>query len=156
MASGLHVVLVEPEIPQNTGNIARTCLAAGVTLHLVKPLGFRLRDRHIRRAGLDYWDKVDPVLHENVDAFLEKTAGGRYAFLSRKAETPYDRIDAAGEIYLVFGRESRGLPEELLAAHPSQCFRIPMTPGVRTLNLASAAAVVIYDVLRKKGFPGLI
>jgi len=154
----LHVVLVEPEIPQNTGNIARTCAAVGARLHLVKPLGFFLGDRHLRRAGVDYWDATDVVSHDSLETFLSARRGNSLALFTRNADRTYDRLEwpLREDLYLVFGKESQGLPPDLIAAHRDQCFRIPMTSGVRSLNLASAAAVVIYDLARRKGFPGLL
>jgi len=153
----LHVVLVEPEIPQNTGNIVRTCAASGARLHLVKPLGFFVRDRHLRRAGLDYWNDAEVTYHDGLEAFLGDVAGGRLAFFSRKAARTYDRLDwpERSDLYLVFGKESTGLPDDLLAGNADRSFRIPMTSGVRSLNLAGAVSVVVYDLLRRKGFPGL-
>lgn len=153
----LHVALIEPEIPQNTGNIARTCAATGARLHLVRPLGFFLRDKHLKRAGLDYWDGVDVAYHDGLASFLESSRDGVLALFSRKAARGYDELEWPGgvDLYLVFGRESTGLPADLLGSMPDRAFRIPMSAGVRSLNLASAAAVVIYDVLRRRGFPGL-
>jgi tRNA (cytidine/uridine-2'-O-)-methyltransferase len=155
--SRLHVVLVEPEIPQNTGNIARTCAATGARLHLVKPLGFFMRDRHLRRAGVDYWDEAEVITHDDLAAFLEECRGQSLAYFSRKAVRTYDQLEwpADADLFLVFGRESTGLPDGLLEANPGRSFRIPMTAGVRSLNLAGAAAVVVYDLLRRRGFPGL-
>jgi len=155
--SCLHVVLVEPEIPQNTGNIARTCAATGVRLHLVKPLGFFVRDRHLRRAGIDYWDDADIAYHDDLAAFLAEFRGERLAFFSRKAVRTYDQVEWPDgvDLFLVFGKESAGLPDDLLEANRDRSFRIPMTADVRSLNLAGAATVVVYDLLRRKGFPGL-
>jgi tRNA (cytidine/uridine-2'-O-)-methyltransferase len=153
----LHVVLVEPEIPQNTGNISRSCAAAGARLHLVKPLGFFVRDRHLRRAGVDHWDDADVTYHDGLAAFLEECRGENLAFFSRKAVKTYDRVEwpEGDDLFLVFGKESTGLPDVLLEANEARSFRLPMAAGVRSLNLASAAAVVIYDLLRREGFPGL-
>jgi tRNA (cytidine/uridine-2'-O-)-methyltransferase len=153
----LHVVLVEPEIPQNAGNVARTCAAAGARLHLVKPLGFFVRDRHVRRAGLEYWDEAGVTYHDSLTDFLGKHPAGLAALFSRRAGRAYDRLEWAegSDLFLVFGKESRGLPEDVLASNPDRCFRIPMIPGVRSLNLASTVAVVVYDLLRRRGFPGL-
>lgn len=154
----LNVVLVEPEIPQNAGNIARTCLAAGARLHLVRPLGFILSDRRLRRAGIDYWAEVDLVVHEGLGAFFRAVPPEDCCFFSRKAALPYTKIPVETETvrFLVFGRESTGLPEELLAAHPGRCFRLPMRPAARSLNVSNAAAIVLYEVLRRRGFPGLV
>lgn len=153
----LHLVLVEPEIPQNAGNVARTCAATGARLHLVRPLGFFHRDRHLRRAGLDYWDDAAVTYHDSLSDFLTSARQGTLAFFSRKAELAYDRLvwPEDSDLFLIFGKESTGLPDDLLASEAGRAFRIPMSSGVRSLNLASAAAVVVYDVLRRRGFPGL-
>ena len=151
----LHVVLVEPEIPQNTGSIARTCAAVGAPLHLVKPLGFSLEDRYLKRAGLDYWHLVDIIHHESLAEFLESTTGASLRFITKKASQSYDRIDFSGELYLVFGKETTGLPEDLLKRHQDRCFRIPMKSGARSLNLASAVTVVAYEACRQNGFDRL-
>ncbi len=153
----LHVVLVEPEIPQNAGNIFRTCAATGAVFHLVRPLGFFASDRRLKRAGLDYWDEKAVRYHDSLADFLATASGGVLAFFSRAAARTYQELSWPAEIdlYLVFGKESTGLPPELVRREADRTFRIPMTAGVRSLNLASAAAVVIYDVLRRRGFPGL-
>ncbi|MGB8265016.1 MAG: tRNA (cytidine(34)-2'-O)-methyltransferase [Candidatus Velthaea sp.] len=152
----LHVVLVEPEIPPNTGNVARLCAATGCALHLIEPLGFAITDRELKRAGLDYWDALGVVLHPSLEAFLARYPPGRCWFLSTRAtrgyhEAPYRRGDA-----LVFGKETAGLPEALLRAHPDRALRVPMRPGaVRSINLSTAAGVVVYEALATLGFPGL-
>jgi tRNA (cytidine/uridine-2'-O-)-methyltransferase len=151
----IHVVLVEPEIPQNTGNIARSCLAVGATLHLVKPYGFFLSDRHLQRAGLDYWDEVQLVEYGNLDHFLAEHENEPLALFSRKGEKRYTEIPVEGPLFLIFGRESLGLPETLLTRFPDRTYRLPMREGVRSLNLASTATVVLYEALRRQGFPGL-
>jgi tRNA (cytidine/uridine-2'-O-)-methyltransferase len=153
----LHVVLVEPEIPQNAGNIARTCAATGARLHLVRPLGFFLADKHLKRAGLDYWNEAAVTYHSHLEAFLESSRQGTLALFSQRGVRGYDRLEwsAGADLYLVFGGESKGLPADLLESMPDHSFRIPMAKGIRSLNLASAAAIVIYDVLRRRGFPGL-
>ena len=155
--ANLNVVMVEPEIPQNTGNIARTCAAVAARLHLIKPLGFFIRDRHLKRAGLDYWHDVEVVYHDCLADFFEAYKKCRFAFFSRKAKKTHDtgRLPKNKELFLVFDKESTGLSDGLLAANLDHCFRLPMKAGVRSLNLASAASVVIYEVLRKQGFPGL-
>ena len=157
MASPFQIVLVEPEIPQNAGNIARTCAATGARLHLVRPLGFILSDRRLRRAGADYWAEVDLVVHDSLAAFFREAAPEACCFFSRKASSLYPNIAASGEppLFFVFGRESVGLPEALLSAHPGRCFRLPMRPETRSLNVSNAAAIVLYDALRQRGFPGL-
>lgn len=167
----IHVVLYEPEIPPNTGNIARTCAATGVSLHLVEPLGFSVAERDVRRAGLDYWDLVDLHVHRDWRAFLDhcgvETGGVEkseiaWAFLSTRGTKLYTSIEPrpdTGEVrdlYLVFGPETRGLPTELLAAHRDHMYRVPMSTTFRSLNLANTVALVLYDVLRRQGFPGLV
>jgi tRNA (cytidine/uridine-2'-O-)-methyltransferase len=151
----LNVVLYEPLIPQNTGNIARTCAAVGVKLHLIKPLGFRLDNRNLKRAGLDYWPLVDLCVHRNFPEFLSAHPNAHMAFLTKKASRTYDTIDFSGDIFLVFGNEEGGLPPPVIEKYKDLCFRIPMVAGARSLNLASSATVVIYEALRQNGFPGL-
>lgn len=150
-----NIVLVEPEIPQNTGNIARTCAAAGSRLHLVKPLGFEVSDKYLKRAGLDYWEYVDITYYENLDDFLKKNAGARMFFFTTKGRKRHS--DAQFEVgdFLVFGKETKGLPEELLKAHPDECLRIPMLGGLRSLNLSNSAAVAVYEALRQLDYGDL-
>ena len=155
MSLNLHVVLFEPEIPQNTGNIARTCACTGATLHLVEPMGFRATQRNLTRAGLDYWDKVQIIRHASVAQFLEEYAGKRMYFFTGKAHKLYSDEIYEGEVYLIFGRESRGIDDEVLDAHKDECVRIPMRDGLRSLNLSNAAALGIYEVLRQNNFEGL-
>ncbi len=145
----LNVVLVEPEIPPNTGNIARLCAATCSTLHLVRPLGFRTDDRALKRAGLDYWKYVDVVYHENLEAFLEKVPRKRLILFSKKAKGPY--VDAPFEdgSYLLFGKETLGLPDVLLKEMEEQCFRIPMWGKTRSLNLSTAVGIVVYEAYRQ-------
>ncbi len=150
----LHIVLVEPEIPMNTGNIARTCAATRTALHLVKPLGFDISDRAVKRAGLDYWPMVDLHVHENLEAFFRECPG-RYFYLSTKAPRSYHQAVFQDGDYLLFGKETRGLPEELLRENRDRCFRIPMREDARSLNLANSAAIVVYEALRQLDFPGL-
>jgi tRNA (cytidine/uridine-2'-O-)-methyltransferase len=145
-----NVVLIEPEIPANTGNIARSCLAAGARLHLVKPLGFVIDDRNLRRAGLDYWKEVDVVTWENLADFLEAHAGNpRLFFLTTKSGRPYHEARFQPGDLLIFGRETKGLPESLLRQHPEQLLTIPMTEKTRSLNLATAAGIVLFEALRQ-------
>ncbi len=150
-----HVVLVEPEIPQNAGNIARTCAAAGCTLHLVKPLGFELSDRYLKRAGLDYWKLVDVRVHEDFGGALSALGGARLHLFTTKARKTYAEASYGEGDALVFGRETRGLPEELLVSRPEACVRIPMLEGRRSLNLSNAVAIAVYEGLRQNGFAGL-
>lgn len=151
----MHILLVNPEIPGNTGNIARLCAAEHVQLHLVKPLGFSLDDRHLKRAGLDYWDLLDVQIYENYEEAVEKLAGHHFYFNTTKADTCYTDIRFTDEDVLVFGRESCGLPEDLLKKHPGDCIRIPMIDEARSLNLSNAVAIVTMEALRQTGFKGL-
>lgn len=151
MPMPLHVVLYQPEIPQNTGNIARTCAAVGAVLHLIHPLGFYLTDRHLRRAGMDYWHLVEVHEHASWEAFREAYPDLRLWLTSTRGSRRYVDADFREGDALVFGPESRGLPEELLAAYPGQDLRIPMLPGRRSLNLSSAVAVVVYEAIRQIG-----
>jgi tRNA (cytidine/uridine-2'-O-)-methyltransferase len=143
-----NLVLVEPEIPPNTGNIARLALAAGSRLHLVKPLGFSLDDRQLRRAGMDYWREVDVTVWENLDEF-ETKASGRSLFFSTKSQRPYWEITFNRGDNLIFGRETKGLPESLLVARADDCYTIPMATGARSLNLATAVAIVLFEGIRQ-------
>lgn len=151
----LHIVLVEPEIPMNTGNIARTCAATGSVLHLVGPLGFSIDDRAVKRAGLDYWSLVDVRYYENLDRFFALNSGIRAHFSSTKAPQSYVERHFLDGDYLFFGKETAGLPEDLLFDHYEACIRIPMIPDARSLNLSNAVAVVLYEALRQLDFPGL-
>lgn len=153
----LDIVLVEPEIPQNTGNIARTCVAVGARLHLVEPLGFSIDDRQLKRAGLDYWFDLDLTLWPSLEQLLRETDSRKMIFYATtKASRVYTEPVYADDVMLVFGRETCGLPEALLMARPDRCLRIPMLPERRSLNLANSVAVMAYEVLRQQGFPGLM
>lgn len=152
----IHVVLVEPEIPQNTGNIARTCSATGAALHLVRPLGFEIDDRKLKRAGLDYWNTLEIYFYDSLSDFIKQHAEDNLWFFTTKASRVYTELDAgAGEIYLVFGKETRGLPEELTSSYFDRSVRIPMLSEKRSLNLSNSAAIAVYEVLRQDGFAGL-
>lgn len=151
----LNVVLVNPEIPQNTGNIARTCAATGAILHLIKPLGFQLDDKYMKRAGLDYWYLTDVRVHESWAAFLEEHPDARMHYLTTKAPSGYCEAKYQQADFLVFGRETKGLDEALLAAHYENCVRIPMRTQARSLNLSNSVAIVLYEALRQLDFPGL-
>jgi tRNA (cytidine/uridine-2'-O-)-methyltransferase len=153
--TGLNVVLYQPEIPQNTGNIARTCAAVGAQLHLIKPLGFFLRDRHLKRAGLDYWHLVDIVYHDSMDDFFAKYKGKNFNFITKRAKKTYDKIDFSCDAFLIFGRETSGLPEEVLKNNQDRCYRIPMRTDTRSLNLSNAVAIVVYEACRQMGFDSL-
>lgn len=149
----LHIVLVEPEIPANTGNIARTCAATGVHLHLVRPLGFRTDDATLKRAGLDYWYAVQIEYHDSFAEVEEKYKDSRFFFASTKAEKPYSDFEYKDGDFFVFGKETKGLPMEILEAHPETLIRLPMTDKVRSLNLSNSAAIIIYEALRQLDFP---
>ena len=151
----MRVVLVNPEIPQNTGNIARTCAATGAALHLIEPLGYRLDDKYLKRAGLDYWHMAKVYRHASWEEFLSEYPGASMRYASTKAPRDYAGVAYGPEDFLVFGRETKGLPEDLLAANYDRCVRIPMRAGARSLNLANSVAVVLYEALRQQGFPGL-
>jgi tRNA (cytidine/uridine-2'-O-)-methyltransferase len=151
----IHVALVEPEIPQNTGNIARTCAATGTGLHLVKPLGFSIEDRYLKRAGLDYWDKVLVSVSDSFAELKEKYPGYTFFYATTKAGKAYTEVDFPKDCFLVFGKETAGLPEDLLRANRENCIRIPMRPGIRSLNLSNSVAVILYEVLRQHGFEHL-
>jgi tRNA (cytidine/uridine-2'-O-)-methyltransferase len=153
--SDLNVVLFQPEIPQNTGNIARTCGAVGAKLHLIRPLGFSVRDRHLKRAGLDYWHLIEIAYYESLEEFLEKYKNKNLNFITKKASQTYDRIDFSGEIFLIFGKETAGLPEAILKINRDKCYRIPMKEDARSLNLSNAVAIVVYEACRQQGFARL-
>ena len=150
----LNIVLVEPEIPQNTGNIARTCKATGSVLHIVKPMGFTIDDKKLKRAGLDYWHELDIRYYENLDDFFSKCPGNYY-FCSTKSKLRHCDVSFSDGDYLFFGKESYGLPEPLLKENYEKCIRIPMTEGSRSLNLSNAVAIVLYEALRQLNFSDL-
>ncbi|MDR1464580.1 MAG: tRNA (cytidine(34)-2'-O)-methyltransferase [Oscillospiraceae bacterium] len=151
----LHLVLVEPEIPQNTGNIARTCAALGAHLHLVEPLGFRVDDAKLKRAGLDYWRLMDITYYRDLDDFFSRTPGP-YFYFTTKGGRVFSDVAYPSAVYFLFGKETAGLPEPLLLAHPERAVRIPMISAARSLNLSNAAAVAAYEVSRQWGYPGLL
>ena len=152
----IHIVLVEPEIPQNTGNISRTCAATGCHLHLIEPLGFDISENAVSRAGLDYWKYLKLTVHKSFEEF-EQTAKGKMYFCTTKAAHTYSDIDYRTEedVYFIFGRESFGLPERILKQHPEESIRIPMIDEARSLNLSNAVAVITYEALRQQGFDAL-
>ncbi|MBQ6466986.1 MAG: tRNA (cytidine(34)-2'-O)-methyltransferase [Clostridia bacterium] len=154
----LNIVLVEPQIPQNTGNIARTCSATGARLHLVGPMGFRVDDAKLKRAGLDYWHLLDITYYDSWDEFTLKNPEAEMFFFSTKAEKAHSDISYPDGCYLVFGKETAGLPEKLLFDNPSRCIRIPMihNPDARSLNLSNSVAVGVYEVLRQWNYPDLL
>lgn len=151
----MHIILHQPEIPANTGNIGRTCVATGTTLHLIEPLGFHLDEKSIKRAGMDYWDKLDVTRYINFEEFLEKHPGAKIWYATTKAKRLYTEAAFGMEDYIMFGKESAGIPEELLVEHEETCIRIPMLTQIRSLNLSNAAAVVLYEALRQNGFAGM-
>ena len=152
-----EVVLFEPEIPQNTGNIARTCAALGCRLHLIEPLGFSLEDKYLRRAGLDYWHLVEVTCYPSIESFFTNHRDGRFFFLTKHAgQTFYDAdLQHDMPMYFIFGKETMGLPPSLLAQYPDDCYRLPMRSQARSLNLSNAAAVVLYEAFRQNEFPHL-
>ena len=152
----LNIVLVEPEIPANTGNIARTCAATRSRLHLIKPLGFDISEKAVRRAGLDYWHMVDISVYENTQEFFEKNPSGEYWLATTKAKKSYTDAHFSAGCYLLFGKETAGLSEELRSRFPEQCIRLPMRYDARSLNLSNSVAVICYEALRQIGFPGLV
>lgn len=155
----LNIVLVEPEIPSNTGNISRTCSVIGASLHLVHPLGFDISEKAVRRAGLDYWDTLDLYEYQSFDEVFEKYPNGDFYFCTTKGKKLYSGKDFKNngnkDIFLVFGKETRGLPEDLLRRFPEKCIRIPMLSEKRSLNLSNSVAVIAYEVLRQTGFENL-
>lgn len=155
MEHSLNVALIEPEIPQNTGNIARTCAATGARLHLVGPMGFEITEKRVRRAGLDYWDKLDITYYESTAEFFEKNKGALFYFFSTKARNVHSDMKYENGCFLVFGKETKGLPEELLKANEEKCVRLPMRGIIRSLNLSNSVAVGVYEVLRQWDYPEL-
>lgn len=152
----LHIVLVEPEIPGNTGNIARTCAITGAMLHLVEPLGFSIDEKQIRRAGLDYWDKLKLRTYKDLNDFFAQNEGETFYYFSTKAKQTYTEVAYPKEAFLLFGKETAGLPEELIFANPKTTVRIPMREDLRSLNLGNAAAIAIYEYYRQYDFAGLL
>ena len=151
----IHVVLVNPEIPQNTGNIARTCAAVGASLHLIEPLGFSTDDKYLKRAGLDYWHLVDVHRHANLQAYYDASPGYQRFFATKKIGAVYSTVSYSKRCAIFFGSETDGLPESMLMDNVRQCIRIPMTGSARSLNLSNAAAIIVYEVLRQHGFGSL-
>jgi tRNA (cytidine/uridine-2'-O-)-methyltransferase len=154
--SELNIVLVEPEIPQNTGNIARTCAATGARLHIVKPMGFAIDDKKLKRAGLDYWYLLDITYYDTMEEFFEKNQGGNFFYFSTKAQKRHSDVKYPDNTYLVFGKETAGLPEDLLYANADKCVRIPMIDEARSLNLSNAVAIGVYETLRQWDYPQLL
>ena len=151
----INIVLHEPEIPQNTGNIVRTCAATGANLHLIEPLGFSIDDRYLKRAGLDYWESVKISRYISLEDFFDKNKKATIYYVTTKAKKNYTKTRVSENCFFMFGKETKGLPEELLIKNYSKCIRIPMLSGARSLNLSNSVAIIIYDVLRRDGFKGL-
>lgn len=154
--ANINVVLHEPEIPQNTGNIARTCAATGAALHIIKPMGFTVDDKKLKRAGLDYWYLLDITYYESLDDFYSKNPDSAVFYYSTKAPRAYTEANYSGKIFLMFGKESKGLPEELLAKNYESCVRIPMRQNLRSLNLSNSVAIAVYEAFRQRNFEGLL
>lgn len=151
----VDIILVEPEIPANTGNISRTCAVTGARLHLIEPLGFDISDRALKRAGLDYWSMLDVTLYGSVDEFFEKNGDENLWLATTKAPMSYDKADFTGDVKLMFGKETAGLSEYLRERYRDRCIRIPMKDDARSLNLSNSVAILCYEALRQQGFPGL-
>ena len=151
----LNIVLFEPEIPANTGNIGRTCVATGTRLHLIEPLGFRLNEKSIKRAGMDYWEHLDVTRYINFEDFLEKNLGAKIYMATTKGQHVYTEVNYEPDCYIMFGKESAGIPEEILVKNPDTCIRIPMLSEIRSLNLSNSVAVVLYEALRQNNFESM-
>ncbi len=151
----LNIVLFEPEIPANTGNIGRTCVATGTRLHLIEPLGFQLTEKAIKRAGMDYWPQLDVTRYCDFQDFLERNSGARIYMATTKAKKMYTQVQYEPDCYLMFGKESAGIPEEILVKHQDTCVRIPMIGETRSLNLSNSVAIMLYEALRQNHFSGM-
>ena len=151
----LNIVLYEPEIPANTGNIGRTCVATGTRLHLIEPLGFKLNEKSLKRAGMDYWKDLDVTTYIDYQDFLEKNSGAKIYMATTKAHKVYTEVEYEPDCYIMFGKESAGIPEEILVEHEEDCMRIPMNGDIRSLNLGNSVAIVLYEALRQNGFAGM-
>ncbi|WP_173427604.1 tRNA (uridine(34)/cytosine(34)/5-carboxymethylaminomethyluridine(34)-2'-O)-methyltransferase TrmL [Mesobacillus campisalis] len=155
----LHIVLYQPLIPANTGNIARTCAGTGTTLHLIRPLGFSTDDKALKRAGLDYWEHVKVVYHDSLEAFFADNEGGEFFYLTKHGKQPHTAFDYSNsekDYYFIFGKETTGLPMELIQANMERCLRIPMNDHIRSLNLSNTAAILVYEALRQQDYPNLL
>ena len=148
----LNIVLHEPEIPANTGNIGRTCVATNTRLHLIEPLGFRLNEKNLKRAGMDYWDKLDVTTYIDYDDFIRRNPDAKIYMATTKAPKAYTDVEYEPDCYIMFGKESAGIPEEILVKHKDDCIRIPMVPDIRSLNLSNSVAIVLYEALRQHNF----
>ncbi len=152
----INIVLHEPEIPQNTGNIARTCAATGASLHIIRPMGFTIDDKKLKRAGLDYWDKLDITYYDDINDFFSRNKDVEIFYFSTKAPNTYTEVSYGENTFIMFGKESRGLPEELLHQNREKCVRIPMRNSLRSLNLSNSVAIAVYEILRQDNFDGLL
>ncbi|AGK52473.1 TrmH family RNA methyltransferase [Bacillus sp. 1NLA3E] len=156
---GVHVVLYQPQIPANTGNIARTCAGTDTSLHLIRPLGFSTDDKMLKRAGLDYWEYVNIVYHDSLEDFFENNPNGKFFYVTKFGEKPFttfDYSDVEQDYFFIFGKETTGLPKELIKKNKDVCLRIPMNGNIRSLNLSNTAAILIYEALRQQNFPNLL
>jgi len=151
----MNIVLYEPEIPANTGNIGRTCVATGTSLHLIKPLGFDISDKAVRRAGMDYWKELDLRVYENFEEFVEKNPGARIYMATTKARKAYTEVEYKGNDFIMFGKESAGIPEEILVKYEDTSVRIPMIGEIRSLNLSNSVSIILYEALRQQDFEGM-
>jgi tRNA (cytidine/uridine-2'-O-)-methyltransferase len=151
----IHVVLYEPEIPQNTGNISRTCAVTGAALHIIRPTGFEISDKTLKRAGLDYWDKLEVIYYDSFDEFLDRNEGAECYYFSSHAKRNYAEVEYPERVFLVFGKETAGLPMDFREKFRDRCIRLPMISAARSLNLSNTVAVCVYEALRQTGFPGL-
>ena len=151
----MNIVLLEPEIPQNTGNIGRTCCATGTKLHIIETKGFRINEKSLKRAGMDYWEDLDVTIYDSYEDFLKKNPNVKMWYATTKAPNRYSDVELGQDDYIMFGKESAGIPEEILAENKEKCIRIPMNPEIRSLNLANSVAVVLYEGLRQNNFAGM-
>lgn len=151
----MNIILHQPEIPQNTGNIGRTCVATGTSLHLIEPLGFRLDEKSLQRAGMDYWQHLDVHRYVNFEEFLQKNPGAKIWMATTKAKHTYSDVEFGENDFIMFGKESAGIPEEILVDYEDTCIRIPMLPEIRSLNLSNSVAIVLYEALRQQGFSSM-
>lgn len=151
----MNIVLLEPEIPQNTGNIGRTCVATGTKLHLIEPMGFKISEKEVKRAGLDYWEHLDVTVYDNYQDFLDKNPGAKIYMATTKGPQRYTDVTFEPDCYIMFGKESAGIPEEILVENQETAIRIPMNPQIRSLNLSNSVAIVLYEALRQNEFAGM-
>lgn len=151
----MNIVLLEPEIPQNTGNIGRTCCATGTKLHLIEPMGFRINEKSLKRAGMDYWEHLDVTIYDSYKDFVEKNPGAKMWYATTKAPNRYSDVKFGENDFIMFGKESAGIPEDILVENQENCIRIPMNEEIRSLNLANSVAIVLYEALRQNDFAGM-